>query len=210
MLPVRLSPRPVCYIPHMHAKGRTRSLTILAAGAALALVAWFAWRGERFIAANGPTFDEVAHLTAGYAYWKAGEFRLNNEDPPLLKLLWSLPLLFTDAPPYPPDVAPERRANLWQVSDAWAYDSGVPLRSLLDPARRVNLALGCGVVLLAGWWAFRLWDSRVAGVGASAFAAATSCGYGGRSPNMSGAAQSSFSSGGSSRLRRKLPVVQYE
>ena len=34
----------------------------------------------------------------------------------------------------------------------------------------MNLALGCGVVLLAGWWAFRLWASRLAGVGACAFA----------------------------------------
>ena len=29
--------------------------------ACLALVAWFWQRGERFIAANGPTFDEPAH-----------------------------------------------------------------------------------------------------------------------------------------------------
>jgi hypothetical protein len=36
----------------------------------------------------------------------------------------------------------------------------------------VNLALGCGVVLLAGWWAFRLWNSRLAGVAACAFATA--------------------------------------
>src|SRR5205823_13180200 len=41
-------------------------------------------------------------------------------------------------------------------------------------------------------------------------AAATSDGYGGRSPSTSGRAQSSFKSGGSSWLSRKAPVTQYE
>jgi hypothetical protein len=36
----------------------------------------------------------------------------------------------------------------------------------------MNLALGAGVVLLAGWWAYRLWGSRLAGLAAAAFAAA--------------------------------------
>jgi hypothetical protein len=35
----------------------------------------------------------------------------------------------------------------------------------------MNLAIGCGIVLLAGWWAFRLWRSQLAGLAAVAFAA---------------------------------------
>jgi hypothetical protein len=38
-------------------------------------------------------FDEAVHLTAGYSYWKMGDFRLNQEHPPLAKLLAALPLL---------------------------------------------------------------------------------------------------------------------
>ena len=143
----------------------------LASVLGLALVAWFWWRGERFIAANGPTFDEGVHLVAGYGYWTAGEFGLNREDPPLLKLLWAAPLLFTDTPPFPHAVAEATRGNHWAVADAWLYESGVSPRSLLDPARRVNLALGCGLVLLVGGVAYRVWRSAWAGLAGVAFAA---------------------------------------
>jgi hypothetical protein len=51
------------------------------------------------------------------------------------------------------------------------YHSGVAPHELLNPARRVNLAFGCIGVLLVGWWAYRLWNSHLAGVGAAAFAA---------------------------------------
>lgn len=143
---------------------------LLTAVAVVALVAWFWSRGERFLAANGPTFDEPVHLAAGYSYWTTGSFRLNREDPPLLKLLWAAPLALGERPAYPHDVAAATNDDHWHVGTAFLFDSGRPPRDLLDPARRVNLALGCGVVLLAGWWAFRLWDSRLAGIAACAFA----------------------------------------
>ena len=146
------------------------SRNLIALVAVLALVAWFWARGERFLAANGPTFDEPVHLAAGYSYWAIGDFRMNREDPPLLKLLWAAPLLF-DPPPYPHAVAAATENDHWHVGTAFLFHSGRPPRDLLNPARRVNLALGCGVLLLAGWWAFRLWKSRLAGVVACAFAA---------------------------------------
>jgi hypothetical protein len=139
--------------------------------AAAALVAAFWWQGERFIAANGPTFDEGVHLAAGYAYWTTGDFGLNREDPPLMKLLWVLPLVLGDRPPYPHDVAAATNNDHWHIADAFLYQSGRPPEELLAPARRMNLAVGCGVVLLAGWWAGRLWRSRLAGLAACAFAA---------------------------------------
>lgn len=40
-----------------------------------------------------PTVDEYAHLPAGYSYWKAGEAKIYRKNPPLVKLLISLPLL---------------------------------------------------------------------------------------------------------------------
>ena len=144
----------------------TRIAALLAAGG---LVAAFWWQGERFIAANGPTFDEGVHLAAGYAYWTTGDFALNREHPPLLKLLWALPLVLDDRPPYPHEVAASTHDH-WHVAKAFLYDSDRPPAELLTPARRVNLAVGCGVVVLAGWWAFRLWNSPVAGLAACGFA----------------------------------------
>src|SRR6185312_4741849 len=42
---------------------------------------------------NSQTFDESAHLYAGYSYWKTHDFGLNPEHPPLAKLVATLPLL---------------------------------------------------------------------------------------------------------------------
>ena len=47
------------------------------------------------------TFDESAHIYAGYSYWKRGDFGVNPEHPPLAKLIATLPLLptgFADPP----------------------------------------------------------------------------------------------------------------
>jgi hypothetical protein len=135
------------------------------------LVCQFWWRGERFIAANGPTFDEAVHLVAGYGYWTNGEYRLNPEDPPVLKLLWALPLVLGDAPEFPQEVAARTQFNHWHVSVAWLYQSGTSPLELLNPARRVNLTLGSLLVLLAGWVAYRVWKSHLAAIAGCGFAA---------------------------------------
>lgn len=41
----------------------------------------------------GPTYDEHYYIASGYAYWQEGDFALNREHPPLVKLLVGLPLL---------------------------------------------------------------------------------------------------------------------
>jgi hypothetical protein len=138
---------------------------------AACLAAYFWWQGEQFLAANGPTFDECVHVAAGYSYWRTGDFRMNREDPPLLKLWWALPLALDGRPPYPTDAAESTNHNHWQVGIAFLYHSGVPHQQLLKPARRMNLLIGCGIVLVAAWWAFRAWRSRLAGLAAAAFAA---------------------------------------
>ncbi len=49
------------------------------------------------------TFDEPAHMYAGYSYWLHSDFGINPEHPPLVKLVATLPLL-VDRPPYPAPV----------------------------------------------------------------------------------------------------------
>lgn len=44
-----------------------------------------------------PTFDEPAHIGAGFSYLKTGEFRINLQHPPLLKEIGALPLLLMGA-----------------------------------------------------------------------------------------------------------------
>lgn len=55
----------------------------------ISLSTWSAWT-------EGLTSDELAHLPAGYSYLKTGDYRLNYEHPPLVKLLAGFPLLFLD------------------------------------------------------------------------------------------------------------------
>lgn len=71
--------------------------------AALLLVVLFA---ELFFSVrqNSQTFDESAHIYAGYSYWKTGDFGINPEHPPLAKMVATLPLLplhLSVAPPPP-------------------------------------------------------------------------------------------------------------
>ncbi|HEX8372328.1 MAG TPA: glycosyltransferase family 39 protein [Chthoniobacterales bacterium] len=48
---------------------------------------------------SSATYDEVAHLPAGYSYLLMDDYRMNTEHPPLIKKLAALPLVFRDTWP---------------------------------------------------------------------------------------------------------------
>jgi Dolichyl-phosphate-mannose-protein mannosyltransferase len=137
-----------------------RSALTLAAVAALLAV--FLALGARFIDANAQTFDEAAHLAAGYSYLATGDFRLNTEHPPLLKLLWALPIYLFENVPFQPNPDWWQRADAWQIGRTFLYESPVPFQRLLTLARWVNLGLGAILIALVGWWAYRLWGRAAA------------------------------------------------
>lgn len=47
----------------------------------------------RIAAVNSPTYDEIAHLPAGLAHWRFGTFGLYKVNPPLMRMIATLPLL---------------------------------------------------------------------------------------------------------------------
>ena len=51
----------------------------------------FLGQGLFFISSKSQTADEAVHLGAGYSYLATGDFRLNPEHPPLIKILCALP-----------------------------------------------------------------------------------------------------------------------
>ena len=63
---------------------------------------------------NSATFDEGAHLPAGYTHLVLGDHRLNPEQPPLVKLLAAAPLLL---------VGPELRTTdvSWAQARQWEF-----------------------------------------------------------------------------------------
>jgi hypothetical protein len=66
-------------------------------GASIALLALTAAAQISSIVQESQTFDESVHLAAGFSYLRAGDYRMNQEHPPLFKMLCAAPLLFTDA-----------------------------------------------------------------------------------------------------------------
>jgi hypothetical protein len=97
-----------------------------------------------------PTFDEHAHLPAGYTYWVTRDLRLNPQHPPLVKLLCATPLLVLRPKA---DFRDESwaSANEWRFGHVFFYDWGNDLERLLFWARLPIVALS----VLLGAYVFR-------------------------------------------------------
>lgn len=137
---------------------------------ALGFVAYFWLQGRALLAVNSQTFDEGVHLVAGYSYLATGDFRVNSDDPPFIKLLWGLPLYLGDRPVFNPPPELWDDPNHWLIAEHFLDSVSTHPEELLYPARLVNLTLGCALVGLIGWWGYRLWG-RTGGLTAMAFAA---------------------------------------
>src|SRR5438309_8384159 len=72
-------------------------------GIGLLLVLFFIIQGIFFIRANSPTYDEAMHVAAGYSYLATGDFRLEPENPPLIKEILALPNFLIHNIPFRPD-----------------------------------------------------------------------------------------------------------
>jgi hypothetical protein len=73
--------------PHPFA-GRLYAATVLLLFACFVFQLWF------HAVRTGVTVDEPAHILAGHRHWQCGDFGINPEHPPLLKLLATIPLNF--------------------------------------------------------------------------------------------------------------------
>jgi hypothetical protein len=71
---------------------------------AIFLIAFFGTEMALSVRQLSQTFDESAHILAGYQYWHERDFAANPEHPPLVKLVATLPLLLMPlkAPALPP------------------------------------------------------------------------------------------------------------
>src|SRR5262249_51469577 len=96
-----------------------RHRTGLTLTVALMLISIFLAQGWYFIRANSQTFDEGVHLTAGYSYWATGDFRLNPEHPPLIKLACALPAYLWYRIPFEPDAQRWAQARLGEDEAQW-------------------------------------------------------------------------------------------
>lgn len=88
---------------------------------------------EVFLSARqeSQTFDEPAHLYAGYSYWLHSDFGINPEHPPLVKLVAAVPLL-AQKPHYPDPANIFFRAQSARTQGPPRPDSGVCAQRSLE------------------------------------------------------------------------------
>src|SRR5258706_2603757 len=102
------------------------------------------------------------HLASGYSYLATGDFRLEPQNPPLLKQYLALPLFLIHRLPFRTDTQHWRDGMDFFVGQAFLYDWPLSADQMLWLARLPNLVLGALLIALAGWWAFRLWGAKAA------------------------------------------------
>jgi len=127
----------------------------------LLLLLFFA-QGIWFIRANAPTYDEALHLAAGYSYLATRDFRLEPQNPPLVKELLALPLFLVHRLPFDPDPKRWHDGDDFYVAQDFLYRSALHADQMLLLGRGLNLFLGTLLVALVGWWAYRLWGNYAA------------------------------------------------
>jgi len=109
------------------------------------------------------TFDEVAHVAAGYSYLTQKDYRMNPEHPPLIKDLAALPLLFLhlNFPADSPTWTQATPAVWWHQFDfgfQFLYHSGNNPDKILFWSR-IPMIL---VLLFLGWFMF-IWSKKLFG-----------------------------------------------
>jgi hypothetical protein len=97
------------------------------------------------------TFDEVAHIPAGYSYLTQNDMRLNAEHPPLMKDISALPLLFLNLnfPTNIPAWSEKISDRQWDMGKIFLYRAGNDADKIIRFARlpMILLAVLFGAVL---------------------------------------------------------------
>lgn len=123
-----------------------------------ALLGLYVWMAASVSSRHSVTVDELAHITAGYAYWTRNDYRLQPENGNLPQRLGALPLLLGD-------VRFPERDLAWQVSDVWKagfdffYTSGNAPNAMLQLCRAAMTPLGALAGLGVFLWSRRLWGT---------------------------------------------------
>ncbi|KKT42296.1 MAG: Tetratricopeptide repeat protein [Candidatus Giovannonibacteria bacterium GW2011_GWA2_44_13b] len=107
---------------------------------------------------DSATFDEIAHIPAGYTYLKYQDSRINSEHPPLLKDLAVMPLLFQN-------LKFELRPDFWNIENVndrqWIAGHAL-LYEFGNSPDKILFASRLPIMLLAivfGWFLF-LWAEK--------------------------------------------------
>jgi len=113
------------------------------------------------------TFDETAHIAAGYSYLTKQDYRLNPEHPPLIKDLAALPLLFLNLnfPENHSSWTQEKEPVWWLQFDfarQFLYESGNNPDKILLFARLPMILLFLFLAWFIFFWTKKLFNNKTA------------------------------------------------
>ncbi len=127
-----------------------------------------AWLAVTSLLQENPTVDEIAHMPAGITYWQKGTFKLYHHNPPLVKLVAAVPVVWT-APEstkglYEPE--PGRGRNAWQDESQAGFGIAFARQNYANYFELFQLArmMMPGFLLIGGLVVFA-WSSRLYGQG---------------------------------------------
>ncbi|MGH7927265.1 MAG: ArnT family glycosyltransferase, partial [Candidatus Binatia bacterium] len=115
---------------------------------------------------KSPTYDETVHLFAGYSYLKWGDYRVNPEHPPLVKMLAAAPLLALDLDTS--GITPRERYHVqrdknygWVLAHRFVFADN-DAETLFLYARVVMVLLAMALALCVAQWARKLYGAEAA------------------------------------------------
>jgi hypothetical protein len=112
------------------------------------LFAAFAFQLVYHAVRTSATNDERPHIFAGYRYWQCGDFSVNPEHPPLVKLLATVPLTGMDliGPSWECGSKVTTYRKQWTAGTSFLTDNG--LERVVVPSR---LMMNAGVKCFTCW-----------------------------------------------------------
>ena len=102
------------------------------------------------------TFDEIAHATAGYTYWRFNDYRLDPENGNLPQRLAGLPLLWGGFRFPSLDSDAWHQSNAFGVGDLWFNRMGNDPAAMLARGRAACGVAAVALGALVWWWSRRI------------------------------------------------------
>ncbi len=109
-----------------------------------------------------PTVDEPAHVAAGVSHWDRGTFELYRPNPPLARMLATLPVVAGSPSVDYSHVSPVARSEWFVGHDYIDANGGARFLRDLRRGRLVGIAWSVLGAILVALWARELWGERAA------------------------------------------------
>ena len=106
--------------------------------------------------AKSLTLDEGVHVSAGYAFWRYDDYRLNPENGNLPERVMALPLLLGNYTFPPPQSDSWRNTDKWAITWQWFYELGNDADEMTRYGRAAVGLLAVGLGALVWAWSRQL------------------------------------------------------